>query len=718
MNTVETRRQVTFTRKDNGIAFLLMDAAGKLNYLNSSGNEELSQAFITAQNDPAIKAVVIISAKPDHFLMGADLVEIRKCGTKEEILKLSRDGQAALNIMAACTKPMVIAINGACLGGGLELALAGHWRIATSDGNTQFALPETRLGLIPGLGGTQRLPRLVGLKQALGMTLSAEPIGTEEALSIGLIDEVVTSDQLMTAAEKRALALAADPSPVKDRIETWTKSSGSSEPGVKATAFCLKDVDEEKANKLFAMTERSIRIKTRGNYPAQTTAIEVMKKGIAQGIKVGLEAESEAFANLAVGDVSANLIALFFSTEFAKQSAASLATKFSEENTERIGIVGSGTMGASLAALAATHGMQVTVRVNPGKEAEAQTRVPEAVKCTSDWSQLADCQIVVEAVSEEMTTKHQVLEQIEAVVTPECTIASNTSSLSLDEVAANMKKQDRFVGLHFFHPVDKMPLVEVVALKTTARKSLGRAADVVLHLEKIPAMVKNGPGFLINRLLTVYILESGYALHDGIPPNWMDEAAVQFGMPIGPWELIDEVGIDVSFITAESLHKAFGNRMKPPEVMHEFWKMGASGKKVGRGVWLWDESGKRKGINPELIQIPYIGHSDEKCPDDVREQLAKRFIYPMIDEAARCLEDKIVMKPREIDMAVIHGMGFPPFRGGLLKYADSVGLKDVADTLRGLYGKDGRTRSVSPLIEKYIAEGRDFYSSRAGKEDE
>jgi 3-hydroxyacyl-CoA dehydrogenase/enoyl-CoA hydratase/3-hydroxybutyryl-CoA epimerase len=701
MSSVETRRQILFNRRESGVALLLLDCGSKLNYLGSSVTRELDEAMRVIAADPTIKAIVMLSAKPDNFVIGADLYEIRKATSYDDIYNLSTNGHATLDTVAASTKPVVMAINGPCLGGGLELALSGHWRIATDDTNTQFAFPETRLGLIPGLGGTQRTPRLVGVKAAIGMILSAESMLPKEALEIGLVDEIVHSSALMEAAEKRALELAADPTPLKKRDESFS------------------DLDEAKMTKLFAMTERSIRIKTRGHYPAQTKAIEVVKIGLQQGMEAGKKAESTAFAELATGEVSANLIALFFATDFARQSAVSLAAKFDEANTTRIGIIGGGMMGTSIANLASSHGLSVKVLVSPGKEAETMERmqVRERVVCTSDWKDLADSEFVLEAVAEEVDAKRDVMRQIEAVVSAECTLASNTSSLPLDAIADSLKKSDRFVGVHFFHPVDRMPLVEIIALKTTARKSMARAADFVTKLEKIPGMVKNGPGFLINRLLTCYMMEAAKAADESVPINWLEEAAISFGMPIGPFELLDEVGEDVAFNVVDSLHQALGERFRPPRLMHDFRNLGGKGKRYGQGVYIWDEYGKRKEFSPDLDKIPYLVLSPDKCPEPERQRLAERIIFPMVDEAARCLEEKVVTKPREIDMAIIHGIGFPPFRGGLLKYADQYGLDKVAARLREIYA--GTSRTVAPLIEKYLAEGRTFYSSKVGgKEDE
>jgi 3-hydroxyacyl-CoA dehydrogenase/enoyl-CoA hydratase/3-hydroxybutyryl-CoA epimerase len=472
-------------------------------------------------------------------------------------------------------------------------------------------------------------------------------------------------------------------------------------------------------NKLFAMTERSIRIKTRGQYPAQTKAIEVLKIGIQQGMEAGQKAEIETFAELARGEVSANLIALFFATDFARQSAMSLAAKFDEANTSRIGIIGGGMMGTTIATLAASHGMRVKILVNSGREADTMERLQgrEGVTCTADWNDLADSEFVLEAVAEDLDTKRDVMQKAEAVVSAECTLASNTSSLPLEQICSGLKKPDRFVGTHFFHPVDRMPLVEIIALKSTARKSLARAADFVTRLEKIPAMVKNGPGFLINRLLTTYMTEAARAANESVPLNWLEESAISFGMPIGPFEVLDEVGEDVAWSVVESLHHELGERFSPPQLMDDFRNLGGKGKRYGRGVYIWDESGKRRDFSEDIGKISYLKLSEEKCPEDERQRIAERIVFPMIDEAARCLDEKVVSKPREIDMAIIHGIGFPPFRGGLLKYADHIGLDRVAARLREVYA--GSPRTVSPLIEKYLAEGRNFYSSRAGgKEDE
>jgi 3-hydroxyacyl-CoA dehydrogenase/enoyl-CoA hydratase/3-hydroxybutyryl-CoA epimerase len=710
-STIGTQRHLVFTRKDTGVAIMLLDCPGKLNTLTTTVMKELREAVHLIRTDPSIKAAVFISGKPDTFVMGADLFEIRKLNS-DQLRQLACGGQATLNEGVACSKPIVVAINGICLGGGLELSMACHWRIATDMPNTQLGLPETRLGLIPGLGGTQRLPRLVGLKQAMGMILSAEPISAREALNCGLVDELVSPDQLMSAAEQRALDLAEHPEKIAGRRELLGTGPDSTK------SWPVKDLDQEKAAKFFAMTERSLRIRTKGNYPAQTKVVEIIKSGLLNGVDSGLKLEADTFVELAGTEVFSNLLALFFQTDFAKQSAASLATKFNQNDTSRLGIIGGGMMGGSIAKLGTVNGLSSTVKVRSGsallQEAQSES---QAIAYSDDYAKLADCQILIECIGEDVAAKKDVLRSAESAVSENCVIASNTSALSLSELASALTKPERFVGVHFFHPVDRMPLVEIVSLKTTGRQALARAADLVAKLGKIPVMVKDGPGFLINRLLSCYLMTCARLLQEKVPLNWIEDSALGFGMPMGPFELLDEVGLDLAYTIAVTLNAALGDRMKPPSIFESIPKLGLKGKKTGAGVYAYDESGKRISVNPKLETEAGVVVSSECADDSTKQELVHRLIFPMIDEAARCLEDRIVMKPREIDMAIVYGIGFPPFRGGLLKYADHVGIDIVARQIEEIHKTKQDPRQVSPLMKKYLSEGRGFYS-RGGKEDE
>ncbi len=739
MNTTEARRQISFTLRPSGVAFLLLDSGGKVNSLGSEVTRELEPIVERLAEDPRVKAAVIMSGKPDTFIIGADLFEIRKATDPLQIYRLSRDGQNIFNKISALPKPVVVAINGACLGGGLELALAAHYRLASNAPATQLGLPETRLGLIPGLGGTQRLPRLIGLKAALSLILSAEPLSAQEALALNLVDEVVPADELFGRAEARALELIDESDFVEKQRNLYQGSFEPADNALCCQAYTLAGVDKEKARKLFAMSERSIRIKTRGNYPAQTRVLEVMKEGLFKGFEQGLEAETRGFSELAISEVAGNLIALFFTTDFARQSAASLTAKFPGNSVQTVGIVGSGTMGSAIAHLSAASGLNVLLRVNKSSPEEALERVSghcsrlkptghsdtagsdsfiSRVEGVTDDNELCKADLVLESVVEDLDVKKSVLATLSAVLLPESVIASNTSSLPLSDLSDSVKQSDRFLGLHFFHPVDKMPLVEVVSHKTTSRKTLARALDFVLRLGKTPVIVKDGPGFLINRLLTCYLQEAARMAESAIPLNWIEEAAIDFGMPMGPLELLDEVGLDVAFKVASSLHQSLGERMAPPQILAGVQALGLVGKKTGAGVYSWDESGRRLRLNPDLIEGAGCVVVEEKSTPEMRLVLAERLILPMVDEAARCMEDRIVMRPREVDMAIVLAIGFPAFRGGLLKYADKLTLPRVSARLADIYAASVSCRQVSGLIEKYIAAARGFYFLGGGKEEE
>jgi 3-hydroxyacyl-CoA dehydrogenase / enoyl-CoA hydratase / 3-hydroxybutyryl-CoA epimerase len=730
MSQTETRREIIYTRRPSGVAVLLLDCSGKLNSLATGVREELNHLLDNINRDQSIKAVVLMSGKADHFCIGADLLEIRKAETIEDLWQMSHKGHLVFQKLHDLKIPAVFAINGPCLGGGLELALSGHYRIATDLETTLLGLPEVRLGLVPGLGGTQRLPRLIGLKNALGLILGAEPVTAREAKELGIVDELVAPEDLMARAEARALELADNSAPIAERMRKGSALVIEGEAELTESKYRLTDLDEEKAKKLFAMTERSIRIKTRGNYPAQTKAIEVVKAGLFEGFAKGVELESKTFSELAGSEVAANLIALFFATDFAKQSGAALAAKFEGSTVKNVAIMGGGVMGSSIAYLSAVRGMNVTVRVNQASVDQAWERIKafmprvkgddaavgsddvfSRLKVVASEEELVDSDIVVESVAEVMEVKTRVLKRVHDAVNENCVIGSNTSSLSLPEMSAAIGDSDRFLGLHFFHPVERMPLVEIVATKHTSRKALARAADYVLKLGKTPIIVKDGPGFLINRLLTCYLLAASRIAGEKVPLNWIEEAAIDFGMPIGPLELMDEVGLDLSWKVGDSLFAAFGPRMAPPAVLAaSVARLALVGKKTGEGIYLWDETGRRKEFNPKLREDLGLGFDDTKSDQATREELAYRLILPMVDEAARCLEDKIVSKPREIDMAVCLGIGFPPFRGGLLKYADKLGLKELKRRLEKMYADEGGKVEVSNLIQKYAAEGRGFYS--------
>jgi 3-hydroxyacyl-CoA dehydrogenase/enoyl-CoA hydratase/3-hydroxybutyryl-CoA epimerase len=708
----ETKKQVLLRKRSNGVAFFMLDGATKHNILNSNVFDEFEETLKAAQRDPEVLALVIVSAKPDTFCAGADLQEITKFSTEEEALALSTKGQALFNQIADLGKPVVAAINGVCLGGGLEMALCCTRRIATDVPETILGLPEVKLGFVPGLGGTQRLPRIAGLKGALEVILSAEPITAQRAKELGIVDLLVHPDDLLKTAEGVALDMVAQ------------ETAGS------ASSTAAEELPKEKQDKLFAMTERSIRIKTKGRYPAHTRVLQVMKAGLEQGLPEGLKQEAKAFAELSVGDVSRNLVFLFFATEFAKAGALSMARRSSAPLTT-VGVFGGGLMGSTLAQMIAANDLRVLFRTaNPSRQKEAMDKILEVAQrsetCSNvtekllsaqDDALLKEADIIVEACKEDLQTKKEVFQELVKLGKDDCVYATNTSSLSVAEIARDLPNKQNFLGLHFFHPVDRMQLVEVVVHPDTSREAQARAAALIAKLGKIPMFVKDSPTFLVNRLLYCYLSQAARLAANGVPMNWLEDAAIDFGMPMGPMALLDEVGLDVANRVAQTLCEAFGERMTPPEQLARALSIGMVGKKTGSGIYLWDATGKRGAFDPRITDDLKLKISDDKPDQATCQKLAEEMILPMVDEAARCLESKVVRRAREIDLCMIIGMGFPAFRGGLLHYADSLGIDRCIERLDEIFAAGAPTRFVSPYLLKMKEENKVFYPRSSSGED-
>lgn len=743
---VAKEREILAVNTDSGVTRIIFDGPTKYNSLGTRTIEELARTLENLEADSRTKAIVVLSGKPDSFIIGADLNEIRKAEQESYLLRMSTQGQNLLNIVQNFSKPIVAAINGTCLGGGLELVLATHYRLATKEEHTRLGLPETRLGIVPGLGGTQRLPLKVGLKTALDMILTAEPVTARRAFEIGLVEQLCASDDLIAEAELQALKLVdafqGNRSTVQDASAPGSVHSANAlQDPLKATPFCKNDLDKDKALKLLAVTERAIRVRTRGQYPAQQKAVQVIREGIENGFEQGLAAEARAFAELAAGEVSRNLIALFFNADFARQTAASLTRKFTAVEVNTVGIIGAGKMGTGLAQIAATSGLNVLMRTDQSEDklrqrlisqikvfrkqlgksendglVESAEEIASRVQVAPSADGLKDADLVIECVIEETEAKKKTIAAATTALSSRAVVASNTSCISIADLSKSAPSPDRFVGLHFFHPVDKMDLVEVVSHPESSREALARALDFVLKLGKTPLMVKDGPGFVVNRLVVTYLIEVALLLEEPVPANWIEEAAIDFGMPIGPLQVMDEIGIEVSFTVARLLPPRLGERLAPPSVLERTAALGVSGKASNAGFYLWEDNEKRLGLNPALVEKCDYVISEERCPPEEKARLIDRLFLPMVDEAARLLEEKVVSKPREVDLALVFGIGFPAFRGGPLKYADQVGLQQVVRKLDTIYSTTPAKRQVSGMLRRYAQDCRGFYSL-SGKEE-
>ncbi|PWT97121.1 MAG: hypothetical protein C5B53_08490 [Candidatus Melainabacteria bacterium] len=709
-------KQIQTKELSSGVTLLYFDAAGKANYLTTEVVAEFEALLDWLETDGSVKAVGILSAKPDSFLLGADLREIMKLESPEAGYRVATQGQRILSRLARLKKPTVAGIHGPCLGGGLELALCCDKRIASDSSTTILGLPEVRLGFVPGLGGTQRLPRLVALKDALELIITAEPIQAADALKIGLVDELVSKEKLEEKVEKVALSLVENP-PEKEK------------PGA---AFEAQDSKLQAST--LSMMKRAVRIKTKGRYPAQSRVIDVIQFGLENGIEQGLEEEARAFSELAVTEISRNLVGLFFNTEMARHSAASSAQK-EEVPVQTIGVIGGGLMGESLARLAAVNGFKVLFRPLHKERLETVSeRIKDALLKTSNRSgngeqsrnfldnfqpllddrELKDADIVFEATEEKLATKAGVFKNLESFIKEDCVLATITSSLTAQGIQEQSANKNPLLGVHFFHPVEKMPLVEIAAQPTTSKAAISKVSAFVSKLDKIPVYVKDSPCFLVNRLLCCYLLEASRLAEERVPLDWLESVALDFGMPMGPLDLLDEVGLDVGIKVAEALRATHGERIFVPPVLEKVKALGIKGKKSDAGIYRRDDTGKKLGFDPRLVENLNLVVSEAKPTEEQANELSDRMILPMVDEAARCLEEKIVRRAREIDVATILGIGFPPFRGGLLKYADSLGGTVLLERLEKIYAESSPVRRVSETIEKQAKEGLRFYAGRSG----
>jgi 3-hydroxyacyl-CoA dehydrogenase / enoyl-CoA hydratase / 3-hydroxybutyryl-CoA epimerase len=671
-------------------------------------------------NAGEIHALVLRSGKPGNFIAGADIDLIQAAKTVEEAMALSFASHPLFNAWEDLPFPTIAAIHGAALGGGCELALASSAIIMSSDSAAKIGLPEVLLGLLPGAGGCVRLPRRVGIATALDMILTGKNLNGERAYKAGLIDAVLPKESF------------------DDATLGWTVTNLSAlqagkriakEPKLGGTGGALGSFMEKTPMGraiMFKKAREGVLSKTRGKYPAPLEAIDVIRAvGGHYGPKVrgaardrALKREAEGFGKVASTDVSKNLIRLFFLTEGVKKSKGLPPGKNVETAKISQGaVLGAGVMGGGIAQLFAEKGVPIRMKdLNPQALALGVTAASRIFKKqlqrrrinsrqyvqklnlispSLDFSGFQSVGLVVEAIIEKMDVKKKVLAELEGHVTDDCVIASNTSSLSITEMQSVMKKPERFAGMHFFNPVSQMPLVEVIRGAKSSDEAVSSIYEFSKRLGKTPIVVKDAPGFLVNRLLMPYLNEATWLLTDGVPIDEMDSVLLDFGMPMGPMELIDEVGIDVGEKVAHILHDAFGGRMQPSPHHNKMVASGRLGKKNSKGLYVYDAQGKNKKLESEIYEILGVTPSRDSIS---REEILDRCILPMINEATRCLEEGVVATPSEVDLGMIMGTGFPPFRGGLLRYADTLGAKEIVERLRKYQTRFGSRFEPAPAL--------------------
>ncbi|HEV7364945.1 MAG TPA: fatty acid oxidation complex subunit alpha FadJ [Gemmatimonadales bacterium] len=696
---------------ENGIAVLTFDLPGEpVNKLTSAVRDELEGLLNQLRDDPPTRAVVLISGKPDNFIAGADIEEFTSLTSQDAAERLSFQGQETVSRVETFHKPIVAAIHGACLGGGLELALACHYRIATDHPKTQLGLPEVQLGLIPGAGGCQRLPRLIGARAALDMILAGKSERASKALRLGLVDEVVPQSILRQVAVTAADRLAREGLPKRG--------------GTGGLAGFVLDRTPAGRSLVYRGARKQILKKTGGHYPAPLAALEAVRVGLEQGVTAGLAEEHRAFGELAVGDVSRKLVQIFFATTALKKDDGVPSGSAAPRQIRRLGIVGSGFMGAGIAGTAVLN-VEVDTRVKDadlarvGKGLKTATallqerlerrrltrpqydRLSALLSGSADYSGFKRADLVIEAVFEDLDTKRRVLAEVEAEVRPEAIFATNTSTIPIRHIAAGARRPERILGMHFFSPVERMPLLEVIPTTATSPDTIVTAVRFGRRMGKTVIVVADRPGFWVNRILSPYLNEAGYLLQEGVPIELIDRTMTAFGFPVGPVALLDEVGLDVAEKAGGVMHEAFGERMKPAGALSRMLGATRLGRKNGQGFYRYRE-GHKSGVDKSVY--PLLGVH----PVEVHEDLVqRRLVFSMLNEAAMACSEGVVRSPRDADIGAIFGIGFPAFRGGPLRMIDDLTPGRVVETLYQLQEQFGeRFRPAASLLEMSRKSGR------------
>lgn len=692
---------------------LLEFVGEKVNKLSSSVMKELEEVLEEIRTSQ-FKVIILISRTPNIFIAGADIAEIKDLCKKEEAIKVVRAGQKIINMLEDLPIPVIAAIHGATLGGGCEVALACDYRICSSDKKTRIGLPEIKLGVIPGFGGCVRLPRVVGLQSSLDVILAGKSVNGEKALRMGLVDRCVPPVILEKQAFKMAQEIIAGGS--KKRRKRFSSKN------------IMQHVLESTVGRLivFSKARKVVITKTGGHYPAPLKALEVIQRtyGVSDRGKC-LEIEAQGFSEVCVTDVSKNLINLFYLTEGIKKKTGVSNREIRPRELKKVGVLGAGTMGGGIAQLFADKGFDVRMKdinnkaialgLNTARKIwekllkrrritqyEMQHKFSR-ISGGMDFDGFQSLDLVVEAIVEDMEIKKKVIGETEKHCHKDCVIVTNTSSLSVTEMAKGCARPENFAGMHFFNPVHKMPLVEVIRGEKTSDEVCATVFHLAKKSGKFPVVVKDGPGFLVNRLLLPYLNEAVYLLEEGVSIERVDNVYLKFGMPMGPLHLIDEIGIDVAGKVAKVFETAFGERAKPSPLMQEIVQSGRLGKKNKKGFYKYDENGTKGSVD-----LSVYNRSSSKLSD---EAIVHRGIFAMINEAAIALfEDRIIDTTDQVDLAMIMGTGFPPFRGGLLKYADKVSAKEVVRSLQEWSNSVGqRFQPSRPLMD--LAENKgSFYS--------
>jgi 3-hydroxyacyl-CoA dehydrogenase/enoyl-CoA hydratase/3-hydroxybutyryl-CoA epimerase len=710
METLQ-KKAFNFEIKDNGVGVITLDyPAEKINKLSSHIFLELEELLKDISKNMEIKCLLFVSAKKDSFIVGADIHELKDVNTAQLGEQMSERAQSIFNRLSRMRMTTIAVINGPCMGGGLEFALACDYRIISDNPKTLLALPEVKLGLIPGAGGTQRLPRLVGLQDALDMIVSGKNIRPKKALKMGLVDEVVPTGILMEVAMERAVEFG----------QKGKRIGNSKNNSVKD--WLLEETKLGK-NIIGKKAREKVMESTGGKYPAPLKAIDVVIDGDAVDLEKGLKLEAQAFGELCESSVSKNLISIFEASNELKKPYPGAAGQ-QLPPVKKIGILGAGLMGSGIAKVSLEQDLIVRMKdinheaIGKGlksirdffqKNVDKKIIRPydlqmkmDKVSGTTDYSGFKRADFVIEAVFEDLQIKQTMFRELEAIVSETCVLASNTSSIPISEISSGLKNPERVIGMHFFSPVEKMPLLEVIVTPQTAEWVIASTVELGKKIGKTVIIVNDGLGFYTTRIISPYINEALHILIEGGDVRQVDKVMVEFGFPVGPFKLLDEVGIDVGTKVAKLLSPAFP-RMTPPLGSEKLGHGDRKGRKTNKGFYYYPENSAE--VDPTVYEE--LGIVDKRAFTD--EEIKTRLVFTFLNEVAFCLEDNILRGVKDGDIGAIFGLGFPPFLGGPFKYMDSLGLKNVAETLGGLTKKHGERFTPSKKIMELAQEGKTFY---------
>lgn len=718
--------------RKQGIAILLFDVPGEpVNTLKDNFADEVRTILEELESEREVRAIVIASAKKDNFIAGADISMLKDATTAFVAEQLSRSGQDTMNVIEDLTKPVVAAIHGACLGGGLELALACHMRIATDHKKTKLGLPEVQLGVLPGAGGTQRLPALIGLQNALDLLLTGKQVDARKARKLGLVDEVVPAPILLDVAVRRATELAESRKGERRREERkpWYSRERLQEFALAENPLGRKFVFDQAA--------KQVQQKTHGNYPAPKRILEVVRIGLERGRSTGLAAEAKAFGELVVTPEASELMNIFFATQALKKDTGVDDESVEPRKLTKVGVLGAGLMGAGIAYVTADlAGLLVRMKdrddkgvlaglsyikdlVNERLTRKRITRMEAEelmlqVTGTTDYTGFENAEVVIEAVFEDLALKQRIVKEVEEHGPKDVVFASNTSSLPIGKIAEASAHPETVIGMHYFSPVHKMPLLEIIVTDKTAPWVTATCVELGKKQGKTVIVVRDGAGFYTTRVLMPYMNEAFHMLGEGIPIEVIDSALVDFGFPVGPIKLTDEVGIDVGDKVGKVLVGAFGDRLSPPPGISKLLEDKRYGRKNKRGFYLYE--GKKKGVDPTVYDV--LGVQPATRTASSSDDIAWRCTLQLVNEAVRCYEEGILRSPRDGDIGAVFGIGFPPFRGGPFRLVDALSAKEVVQRLNTYRERFGPRFEPAALLTEMARTGAKFYESDAATSGE